>query len=148
MNKIPDDADIAELADMFHLLGDATRLRILMSCLDEPLAVSDIAARLELTLSLVSHHLRLLRAARLVRSERLGKQVSTKPPTSTSRASLPACWITCPNPTTRPANDPDSCDLNESAIHRARRSRQICQARKPTTPMLSAITTAVATVGR
>ena len=75
MNKLPDDDDIAELADMFRLLGDATRLRILMTCLDEPVAVSDIASRLDLTLSLVSHHLRLLRAARLVRSERLGKQV-------------------------------------------------------------------------
>lgn len=64
-----------QLADTFRLLGDASRLRIVMGCLDGPLAVGDIAARLDLSQSLVSHHLRLLRAARLVRSERRGKQV-------------------------------------------------------------------------
>jgi DNA-binding transcriptional ArsR family regulator len=40
-----------------------------------PIAVSEIASTLELSSSLVSHHLRLLRAARIVKSERQGKQV-------------------------------------------------------------------------
>jgi len=65
----------SELADLFRLLGDASRLRIVLSCLDAPIAVSEIAERLDLSLSLVSHHLRLLRAARIVRAERQGKQV-------------------------------------------------------------------------
>ena len=65
----------AELADMFRLLGDSSRLRIVMACLDEEVCVSDIAAHLGLTPSLVSHHLRLLRAARILRSERRGKQI-------------------------------------------------------------------------
>ncbi len=69
------DASIAELADLLHLLGDATRLRIVLACLDAPVAVGDIAERLELSSSLVSHHLRLLRAARIVKAERQGKQV-------------------------------------------------------------------------
>jgi DNA-binding transcriptional ArsR family regulator len=69
------DPDIALLADLFHLLGDATRLRIVLACLDGPLAVSDIAGQLGLSPSLVSHHLRLLRAARIVKSDRQGKQV-------------------------------------------------------------------------
>ena len=64
-----------ELAEMFHLIGDANRLRIVFACLDEPVCVSDMAARLGLSPSLVSHHLRLLRAARLLRAERRGKQV-------------------------------------------------------------------------
>jgi len=65
----------AELADLLRLLGDTTRLRIVLACLDAPIAVSDIAGRLELSASLVSHHLRLLRAARIVKADRQGKQV-------------------------------------------------------------------------
>ena len=66
---------VEELADLFHLLGDATRLRIVLACLAQPTAVGDIAASLEVSSSLVSHHLRLLRAARIVKAERQGKQV-------------------------------------------------------------------------
>src|SRR5687767_5799857 len=65
----------AVLADLFRLLGDATRLRIVIACLEGPIAVGDIAASLGLSGSLVSHHLRLLRAAAIVRAERHGKQV-------------------------------------------------------------------------
>jgi DNA-binding transcriptional ArsR family regulator len=71
---LPDDHAVA-LADLFRLLGDASRLKIMVACLKKPLAVSDIAERLGLSVSLVSHHLRLLRGARLVRAERQGKQV-------------------------------------------------------------------------
>jgi DNA-binding transcriptional ArsR family regulator len=75
--SIPPDIDNAvdELADLFHLLGDPTRLRIVLACLAQPIAVGDIAATLALSSSLVSHHLRLLRAARIVKAERQGKQV-------------------------------------------------------------------------
>jgi len=69
------DDDASALADLFRLLGDPSRLRIVVSCLRTPLAVSDIAERLGLSVSLVSHHLRLLKGARLVRSDRQGKQV-------------------------------------------------------------------------
>ncbi len=53
----------------------ASRLSILLFVLDGPRAVAEIAAATELSASLVSHHLRLLRAGRLVRAERRGKQV-------------------------------------------------------------------------
>jgi DNA-binding transcriptional ArsR family regulator len=66
---------MSELADLFRLLGDATRLRIVLACLGGPTAVNDLAGQLELSPSLVSHHLRLLRAARLVKADRQGKQV-------------------------------------------------------------------------
>lgn len=69
------DSPILELADLFRLLGDATRLRIVLACLEAPIAVTDIAHKLELSNSLVSHHLRLLRAARILKAERQGKQV-------------------------------------------------------------------------
>src|SRR5258708_19589156 len=71
---LADDEAVA-VADLFRLLGDPSRLRIVVSCLRTPLAVSDIAERLGLSVSLVSHHLRLLKGARLVRADRQGKQV-------------------------------------------------------------------------
>ena len=76
MSNIPDtDSAVDQLADLFHLLGDPTRLRIVLACLPAPIAVGDIASALQLSSSLVSHHLRLLRAARIVKAERQGKQV-------------------------------------------------------------------------
>ncbi|MES1991424.1 MAG: metalloregulator ArsR/SmtB family transcription factor [Pseudomonadota bacterium] len=63
------------LAETFKLLSDPSRLRILIETLDTPRSVGDIATNLSLSPSLVSHHLRLLRAARLVRPERRGKHV-------------------------------------------------------------------------
>lgn len=69
------DCAVAQLADLFHLLGDPTRLRIVLACADTPIAVGEIAVGLQLSNSLVSHHLRLLRAARIVKAERHGKQV-------------------------------------------------------------------------
>ena len=69
------DSSVPELADLFRLLGDPTRLRIVLSCAEGPVAVHDIAARHDLSRSLVSHHLRLLRAARIVKADRQGKQV-------------------------------------------------------------------------
>src|SRR5690348_8936934 len=71
----PPDDWIDQLADLFHLLGDPTRLRIVLACLAQPTSVGEIAASLDLSSSLVSHHLRLLRAARIVKAERQGKQV-------------------------------------------------------------------------
>jgi len=64
-----------EIADLFRILGDPTRLGIVYACLYAPLAAGDIAVRLGISASLTSHHLRLLRAARLVRGERRGKQI-------------------------------------------------------------------------
>lgn len=75
MVLILDEDRAAELAEIFRLLGDANRLRIAVACLDDPLCVGDIARQVDLSTSLVSHHLRLLRAARFVRSQRRGKQV-------------------------------------------------------------------------
>lgn len=72
--SLSDDKAI-ELAEMFRLLGDPSRLRIVIETLAGPQPVGHIAAKLGLSPSLVSHHLRLLRAARLVSPERRGKQI-------------------------------------------------------------------------
>lgn len=70
-----DDARLAVLAETFKLLGDPTRLRVLLTCLDGPVAVGEIARRTGASQPLVSHHLRLLRGARLVRGARQARQV-------------------------------------------------------------------------
>jgi DNA-binding transcriptional ArsR family regulator len=75
MAAIPEDERIAPLADLFRLLGDPTRLRIVLACVDARRPVGAIADALGLSPSLVSHHLRLLRATRIVRATREGKQV-------------------------------------------------------------------------
>ena len=75
MLPVFNDDRVVPLADLFRLLGDLSRLRIVLACVDEPRAVGAIAESLGFSPSLVSHHLRLLRAARIVRSERQGKQV-------------------------------------------------------------------------
>ena len=71
----PDDARIALIAETYRLLGDPTRLRVLLACLDGPLAVGAIAERTGASQPLVSHHLRLLRGSRLVRGDRQARQV-------------------------------------------------------------------------
>ena len=75
VENIGSEDDIAQLADMFRLMGDASRLRIILSCLGKPISVGEIALQLELSPSLVSHHLRLLRAARVLKAQRRGKQM-------------------------------------------------------------------------
>ena len=72
--KLTEDQAV-ELAEIFRLMGDGNRLRIAVACLGDALCVSDIAQRVDLSPSLVSHHLRLLRAARFGKAERRGKQV-------------------------------------------------------------------------
>ena len=74
LTRITDD-EATVLAEMFRMMGDPSRLSIVLACLATPISVGEIAARLGLSASLVSHHLRLLRAARILRAERRGKQV-------------------------------------------------------------------------
>ena len=65
----------SELAETFGILSDPTRLSIVLACMDMEISAGDIANKLKVSPSLVSHHLRLLRSARIVRPERRGKQV-------------------------------------------------------------------------
>lgn len=72
---LPEDNHITVIAETYRLLGDPTRLKVVLTCLEGPIAVGDIARVTGASPSLVSHHLRLLRAARLVRGTRRNKQV-------------------------------------------------------------------------
>ncbi|TXH38869.1 MAG: ArsR family transcriptional regulator [Rhodospirillaceae bacterium] len=76
--KLNDD-QIAEVAEILRLLGEASRLRILLACLAEPASVGELALRVGIPRSLVSHHLRILRASRLLRATRNGKQMIYSP---------------------------------------------------------------------
>ncbi len=63
------------LADFFKLMGDTTRLRLLITLLDGEARVSDLSDQLNMTLSAISHQLKLLKLAKLVKSRKVGKAV-------------------------------------------------------------------------
>ena len=70
------DADEGiRLAETFRLLGEPNRLRLVAACLDRPRTVGELTGEVGVSQSLVSHHLRLLRAARLLRQTRQGRNV-------------------------------------------------------------------------
>ncbi|WP_242654587.1 ArsR/SmtB family transcription factor [Symbiobacterium thermophilum] len=67
--------DVAGLSELFRVLADETRTKILYLLAAEELCVHDLARILDLTLPTISHHLRLMRLMRLVKSRREGKHV-------------------------------------------------------------------------
>jgi ArsR family transcriptional regulator len=69
------EAQLFELADFFKVLGDPTRIRILNALAEAELCVCDIANVLNMTQSSISHQLRVLKQARLVRNRKDGKVV-------------------------------------------------------------------------
>ena len=73
--SMPDENEIYDLADFFKELGDSTRLRILWALDDNELCVCDLAALLNMTKSAISHQLRALREATLVKNRREGKNI-------------------------------------------------------------------------
>ena len=73
--NIPDENELFDLAELFKVFGDSTRIRILYALYDEERRVSDIAESLNMTQSAVSHQLKILRQAKLVGARREGKQI-------------------------------------------------------------------------
>ena len=71
----PDEGEILKLAETFRLMGEPNRLLIILAVRDEAKSVGRIAQELGQSSSLVSHHLRLLRAARILKARRQGKHV-------------------------------------------------------------------------
>ena len=74
-NAMPSDALLTRLAEIFRLLGDPTRVKILQALSIEELCVCDIASLLGTTKSAISHQLRLLRSLRVVRYRKAGRIV-------------------------------------------------------------------------
>ena len=73
--EMPDDEILYDLADLFKVFSDTTRIKILFALMDKDLSVGDIAEVVETSQSAVSHQLRILKQARLVRFKRQGKQL-------------------------------------------------------------------------
>jgi DNA-binding transcriptional ArsR family regulator len=73
--KMPPEEELYELAEVFKVFGDTTRIRILCALFEAEMCVCDIAYLLHMTLSSISHQLRLLKQARLVKARREGKTV-------------------------------------------------------------------------
>jgi DNA-binding transcriptional ArsR family regulator len=75
MSSALSDTTITRLTEIFRVLGDPTRVRILDALVERERNVGDLATGLGLTQSAVSHQLRLLRDARIVRTRRAGRSV-------------------------------------------------------------------------
>lgn len=73
--KMPEIETLNELSDFFKIMGDGTRLRLLWALESGELCVGDLAALLNMTKSAVSHQLKVLKTAKLVRSRKNGKNV-------------------------------------------------------------------------
>ena len=72
---LPDEESLYDLAELFKVFGDTTRIRILYVLFEAEMCVCDIAEILNMTQSAISHQLRVLKQARLVRNRREGKQI-------------------------------------------------------------------------
>ncbi len=72
---MPDEDRLIDLAELYRVFGDSTRIRILYVLTESEMCVCDIAQVLGMTLSAISHQLRILKQARLVTYRRDGKTV-------------------------------------------------------------------------
>lgn len=72
---MPDEELLYELADLFKVFGDTTRIKILYALMEQDLCVADLAEIIGASQSAVSHQLRTLKQARLVKFQRDGKNV-------------------------------------------------------------------------
>ena len=72
---LPKEEELYDLAELFKVFGDSTRIRILYTLFESELCVCDIAELLNMSQSAISHQLRVLKQARLVRNRREGKTV-------------------------------------------------------------------------
>ncbi|MDO4482266.1 MAG: metalloregulator ArsR/SmtB family transcription factor [Bacillota bacterium] len=73
LEQQPDDEVLYDLAELFKVFGDSTRIRILYALFETELCVGDIAQILNLSQSSVSHQLRILKSSKLVKFRREGK---------------------------------------------------------------------------
>lgn len=73
--KLPPDEQIYDLAELFKVFGDSTRMRILFVLFESEVCVCDLASVLNMTVSAISHQLKILKQAKLVKSRREGRSV-------------------------------------------------------------------------
>lgn len=70
---LPEETELYDLAELFKVFGDSTRIRILFVLFEAEVCVCDLAAALNMTQSAISHQLKILKQSKLVKSRREGK---------------------------------------------------------------------------
>lgn len=74
-DTMPEETELYDIAELFKVFGDSTRIRILFVLFEAEVCVCDLAKVLNMTQSAISHQLRILKANKLVNSRREGKSV-------------------------------------------------------------------------
>ena len=74
-DTMPEETELYDLAELFKVFGDSTRIRILFVLFEAEVCVCDIAEALHMTQSAISHQLRILKQNKLVNSRREGKSI-------------------------------------------------------------------------
>ncbi len=74
-DRMPQEENLYDLAELFKVFGDSTRIRILWALNESEMCVCDIAVLLDMTQSAISHQLRVLKQTNLVKNRREGKVV-------------------------------------------------------------------------
>ena len=72
---LPDETTLYDLAELFKVFGDSTRIRILYVLFEAEVCVCDLAQALNMTQSAISHQLKILKQSKLVKSRREGKSI-------------------------------------------------------------------------
>ena len=72
---MPDDEHFFDLAEFFSVMGDSTRIKILYLLFEDEMCVCDISEKLSMSMSAISHQLRVLKNAHLVKFRKNGKSV-------------------------------------------------------------------------
>ena len=75
LQKLPAEELLLDLAELYKMFGDSTRVKILFLLFEEEMCVCDIAQSLSMTVSAISHQLRILKNAKLVAFRRVGRSV-------------------------------------------------------------------------
>ena len=75
LETLPDEEELYDLAELFKVFGDSTRIKILCALFEGEMCVCDIAQLLNMSQSAISHQLRVLKQAQLVKYRREGKTV-------------------------------------------------------------------------
>ena len=75
---MPNEELLYDIAELFKVFGDSTRIRIICALFDQEMCVYDLAACLDMTQSAISHQLRILKSAKLVKYTKIGKTVYYK----------------------------------------------------------------------
>ena len=74
-DDMPDEETLCDLAELFRIFGDSTRIKILYVLFEAEMCVCDIAELLHMTQSAISHQLRVLKQSKLVKFRREGKTI-------------------------------------------------------------------------